>query len=248
LTLAAVAALAAFAVPASADPIVTWSAAVNDTYTPADVLNNGTVVNAFAITNGVNSTSFVLNGVTFANNGDIAPFGGDVFGTGGPSTANSDYNAMLAYGCQYAGVAVGLTIGDTYQLQIFAPYFADAEQNGGASEFALVDEVIAPSVSDLTDASGAVASGDPNDIGQYVVATFVADEQSMFLYSYSAADPETGINDNGGGNGDLGAAWVLIQDPTSPATPEPGTLLLLGSGLLAVGRFTRRKLAPQGKS
>jgi hypothetical protein len=93
-----------------------------------------------------------------------------------------------------------------------------------------------------------VASGDSTDDGQYVVATFLADFTQMTLFAYNVADPESGDCCNGGGNGVMGSAYILIEDPTSPATPEPGTLLLLGSGLLAVGRFTRRKIAAQTKN
>ncbi len=41
---------------------------------------------------------------------------------------------------------------------------------------------------------------------------------------------------------------VTGGDPFTAGTPEPGTLLLLGSGMLALGRFTRRKLATSAKN
>jgi hypothetical protein len=227
---------------AYADPIVTWSAPLSDTGAATDVLTNGTVIDAFVF----QSPTLSVNGVTFPTGSGFGPNGlayccGP---TGTADFADPNYNAMLSYPLGGSGDVVidGLTIGDTYQLQIFEPYF-DGDSNPGPSELILNDG--APP-SNLTGASGAVASGDSTDIGQYVVATFTADSRGMAIWSYNAAHPE--FNLNGGGNGAIGSAFILIEDPTGPTTPEPGTLLLLGSGLLAAGRFTRRKVAAQAKN
>jgi hypothetical protein len=70
-------------------------------------------------------------------------------------------------------------------------------------------------------------------------------QEATFIYTASSLDPKysrLGINlvVSGAGSG----GQILFDDvrlDASPAVPEPATMLLLGSGLIGVGAFVRRK-------
>jgi len=72
----------------------------------------------------------------------------------------------------------------------------------------------------------------------------------FFVDINASAGSTFAIEGMGGNVDDIGGAITFdgYEAPPSPTTPEPGTLLLLGSGLLAVGRFTRRRIAAQTKN
>jgi len=63
-----------------------------------------------------------------------------------------------------------------------------------------------------------------------------------FLAGDALQEVRIGLGLAGGGSNPL-SVTVNSLDITENTTPEPGTLLLLGTGLLGIGRFVRRKIA-----
>jgi len=61
------------------------------------------------------------------------------------------------------------------------------------------------------------------------------------------SDTDAQIIDTYGSDG-LYAVTDLAGSEFASSTPEPGTLLLLGSGIVAIGKFPRRKIAAQTKN
>jgi hypothetical protein len=90
-----------------------------------------------------------------------------------------------------------------------------------------------------------VAAGTTGEIGFVVGSAFSAGSYSFsgtsgwqrVSFSTTGATNEFGFEIFSGGGGSM-----LVADPTAP-TPEPSSLLLLGSGLLGFAPFLRRKFA-----
>jgi hypothetical protein len=139
--------------------------------------------------------------------------GNDNVGKGNPSTISQDIT--------------GLTSGDKYTVSF------DLEQRAGYGTNPLTVEIGGTTFYAVTPAS--------NSAWTLYSATFIATSGSED-FTFEVFDPTHGTYDN-----DTGLADVSIADGTAgggiplTATPEPGTLMLLGSGLLGFAGMTRRK-------
>jgi len=199
---------------------VTWGAAQNITG-DSDVSAAGTLVGAVALRPGNGNGNTTVNGVTFTG---VNPFvtttsgvfsfsgitSGLSFSSGNPpfSTLSPSYQSLLttASSSGFTLTMSGLSVGATYAFEFWS--------NQTAAPNSLTTATAGNSVTLSSDPSGADGA-----LGQWAIATFVADlstEQVVF----SGAGKVNGFQ--------------LRVFPAASAVPEPGSAL---AGMLALGVF-----------
>jgi hypothetical protein len=212
---------------------ITWGAATNETGVDTDVSNPSGSGATFLESAFAGSSAVTLNGVTF---------------TPQPSSTNITFSAswtLTAYNCcggtqvpggytpEYTSLVEqgdyvnngsgtitigGLTVGDSYQIQIFQPYWNTAN--------------FSTQYSDGVGHNVVITSGDSAGVtAQYVIGTFTASTlTSEFL------------NVSPGSSGDINWAAISVFD-TTEETPEPASVALCMAGLsaLALKRWHRRR-------
>jgi len=213
--------LAAGQASAASSAPVTWNAPVTQTGAASDIVTAGTL---FAAINSGASTT--VNGVTFVGGGSLSgsnvTFAGGVsfsganlfntsFGTA-PGSWDSSYSALINSGTSGANSATptitlsGLTVGNTYSLQIFEVY-----GNNGYGPWPT-------SFTAGGSASSAVATGTSSTPApQYITGSFTANAATEAI---SLSGPS--------GYG----VFSALQVRTVSAVPEPGSLSMMGAGAL----------------
>ena len=200
--------------------------------------NSGTVANSGTVTitsSGLfttstnytqNSGSTVVDGILTSTGGALVNIqGGTLSGTG-----MINGNVLMA-GTMMPGDAPGT-------LTIFGNY----EQTGSG----VFDELIGPSASFL-DVSGNVVLDPGALLDITLLSGYDPLGQRISIMDYSSL---TGQFANGSSFWDDGYLWDITYsqhevDVTAVQAPEPGSLLLLGIGSLAIGAFAKRKKVAQ---
>jgi len=194
----------------------------------------------------LNATSYQYNGgtTTIETGGKLsaASFtqsGGAIQGTGTIGSAGGTYTmtgGMITPGNSTTGIPGTLT---------FAGSFT---QTGGTFE-----ELIGPAGNGLLGVSGAATLGGSAMLDITLLHGFTpADGESFDIMDYGSesgmfANAPTGGFTLDGWNWDINYAYngdeilLTAESPSTTATPEPSSWLLLFSGLLALGTFRRRK-------
>lgn len=215
--------------------VITWGSATNQTGNLSDFVTTGSLVSAITA-----DTTVTVDGITFIGPASANPatFPGSqitltgidtaVYHTSGQASPPGGFNASYAtlvdrgaYSMNGNGSNAlhvgGLTIGQDYTLQIFVPWW-DTDwttyfNDGSANSPALNAGSREPSTA------------------QYIIGTFTADAATESLTIRSNTPVAL-----------LAAVQLRTSGDETPA-PEPTTLAILGSGLLALAHLRRRKTA-----
>lgn len=196
LAIAASAAIAHGAAAAAAGADITWTASVDETGRPSDVVTGGTL--AAAVTAGKSTT---VNGVKFVGQSPQKTAGVIVFGAapitveavqnpyggygGPPAKWDAGYRALVSGGAysEYPTSPMkiqisGLTVGHKYAVQVFEAFWN--------TNFATVF-VGGQNNSSAVNLSGAATRGAAaSSTAQYVTGTFIADAESQTISLTSA--------------------------------------------------------------
>ena len=181
----------------------------------------GAVTSVGAFT-AINGTNVDVVGPGFFGELVVPPESGNAIDLGG--SGGNPFGQL-----QSGGIA--LTGGDTYTLS-----FDLVGSQRGLTTSTLVTLGTAGDLNSLYDTSFTLGSSDEAGTGGLVTFTFVAPStETVYLGFTDTSDPDTAnigsLLDN-----------VSITSSASPI-PEPSSLLMLGSGLMAFAGWSRRKLA-----
>ena len=168
------------------------------------------------------STGAVVQGETFFDNG-VIPVGGDT--SAGFIQGDGSFSQMLT----------GLTPGTTYQLS----FYENARLGTAPGECAQpcnATPTLTVTIGGVTvdGPVGVAAVGDSNPF-TFFVTDFVASSASELLDLSSMTPTVPGTNVGADGT-------LLLSDVTVSSTPEPSTLMLLGTGILGAAGTMRRRL------
>jgi hypothetical protein len=145
------------------------------------------------------------------------------------------------YALYQSEIGMDLTLGASDYLYLYDVTNADPAQ----LIFAFVvymDAGASPSVSQTGSQSGVSGNIDPatDTVGFYQML-YPGSSEVFYIASSSAPVVGSATFVSGTGMADPAASpAILVPDPPSPAVPEPGTLLLLGSGFVGLAAFRKR--------
>lgn len=235
---------------AMAATVVTWNPPVNMSG-DADVKNVGQFLYAYnfgspndTTVNGITFTSFNIAGGLGASvtkgNVTLAPEDNTHLVTnynnptpvGSPFTSLSpEYQALLgafSYTLQNNGGDLkitlgGLTVGETYQVQ----FWLTDVRNGNGGTFNNTKLQIL-SGSSLSDSISLKVNNDANNLGQYIIGTFIADSTSQ-LFTLQSQTVAGGVR-----------TFSRINALSVQVIPEPGAMALCG--IAALGGLVWRRV------
>jgi hypothetical protein len=176
---------------------------------------------------------------------------GNVAGASYPFLINNSYGAATPYGSQFIVPGYYGVGGTNYVEQTIADF---TPGNTYELSFALSSEGY-DSTSGQSRAMVSFTSGSSTPAADFTAPPTSGEwwlDWSLFTYNFVADAPSVtirftqilGIGNNccGGGGFDVGLDNVSI---TSTSAPEPGTLLLLGSGLIGLGFAAKKRFKKQ---
>ena len=134
-----------------------------------------------------------------------------------------------------------ITLGESWTADVYSIPAADALIGNNNYAYAAwlfnnAESVAAPiSNEDQLAAWGLFADNVPGSNNAQLTAAEAASEPSSFYTRFEILIPVAGTQSEGG------VPQTFIQDPPPTITPEPNSLILLGSGLLGCAGFVYRK-------